>query len=222
MGWPGRALALGLGLALSGVLADSAAAQPAVGATAGIVAVSNGVPMTLAAVSLLGGAVILVVLELHLPTHGLLGIAGLAAFLLGSFLLFAPPDATAPVVAAIEASLSLLLILGAISIGFIVVAMRASLHARRMPVIDPLTRVSGALGVATSPLAPNGTVRVLRQTWSAVTSGPPIPTGQPVEVIGRDGLTLRVRATSSAIARDAGVLPSQGEVRPGVRVEGIR
>jgi membrane-bound ClpP family serine protease len=95
--------------------------------------------------------------------------------------------------------------------------LRASLRVHRLPVFDPLARVAGAHGVATSALTPDGTVRVLHETWSAMTTGSPIARGEAVEVVAREGLTLHVRPMVRSGER--GGLPSQGAVRPGVWVE---
>ena len=172
---------------------------------------------TLTAVGLLGCAVLLVLAELHIPTHGLHAIPGLAALLLGIFLLFAPAEATWPILALIAAHALLLLVLGAVFAGLLLLALRASLRVHRMPVVDPLAQVAGARGIVTSPLAPDGTVRVLHETWSAVTTGAPIARGEAVEVVAREGLTLHVRPMARRGERDG--LPSQGAVRPGVWVE---
>jgi membrane-bound ClpP family serine protease len=98
-------------------------------------------------------------------------------------------------------------------------AMWAGVRARRLPVLDPLTRLAGARGVAASPLAPLGTVQVRNERWSAMSDGGPIHPGEEIEVVAREGLTLRVRRMGPSHVRDFESLPSQGEVRPGIRVE---
>jgi membrane-bound ClpP family serine protease len=74
-----------------------------------------------------------------------------------------------------------------------VLALRAGLRARRMPVADQLLRLAGATGVTTSPLAPEGTVLVHHEQWSAVAEGEAIGSGEAVQVVAREGLKLRVR-----------------------------
>lgn len=52
----------------------------------------------------------------------------------------------------------------------------------------------GHCGVALGELDPRGLVRVRGETWQALAaSDTPIPSGAPVEVIGRDGLILLVQ-----------------------------
>jgi membrane-bound serine protease (ClpP class) len=205
--------------------APASATEPTVGEPATIVVAAGGSPAIWLAVALLICSVFLVLLELHLPTHGILGLGGVIAFLLGGFLLLATPATAGPVLALIEAHGSLLLAASVLFAGFGVVMVRAGLRARRLPVRDPLVRLSGARGVAASPLAPSGTVLVLNERWSAVATGAPVRPGEEVEVVARDGLTLRVRRTTPVGAMELDglpALPAQGQVRPGVWVERAR
>jgi membrane-bound ClpP family serine protease len=116
----------------------------------------------------------------------------------------------------------LLLAVGSLFTAFFLVVLRAGLRVRDLPVLHSLERLPGSLGVAASPLAPGGTVRVLRETWSAVSVGAPIAAGEEVEVVAREGLTLRVRRMMPSHSRSLESLPSQGEVRPGVWVQRTR
>jgi membrane-bound serine protease (ClpP class) len=212
--------AVALGCALSGWLAAPASAtEPAVGEAARV-ALTLGSPATLwyAAGSLVSSA-ILMILELHLPTHGLLGLGGLVAFLLGAFLILAPPETALPLLALLDANRPLLATAGGAFGLLSLVAVRASLGVRRLPVFNPLEGLSGARGVAASALAPDGTVLVRRERWSAVAEGPPVEPGEDVEIVAREGLTLLVRRIAPRRMLASGELPSQGAVRPGVRVE---
>ena len=50
----------------------------------------------------------------------------------------------------------------------------------------------GRTGIASSEVAPEGTVTVDRETWTAVTEGGPIHSGEHVEVTGVQGVVLEV------------------------------
>lgn len=51
----------------------------------------------------------------------------------------------------------------------------------------------GAKGVVTTDLKPKGEVRVFSEFWEATAQGQTIPSGQEVEVVGMDGMTLVVK-----------------------------
>lgn len=182
----------------------------------------GSLPTNWGAAALIGFSLVLFLMELHLTSHGVLGAGAVVAFLLGGFLLFTPLVPGTPAVETIAVSPWLLLAMSGVLAAFFLVALRAGLRARRLPVLDPLMRLPGALGVAASPLAPEGTVRVQRETWSAVSAGEPIEPGEEVEIVAREGLTLHVRRMTPKLARASGALSAQGEVRPGVWVQGAR
>lgn len=51
----------------------------------------------------------------------------------------------------------------------------------------------GSVGVATTDLKPNGTVRVMGEFWEATAKDGEIANGQAVEVVGMDGMFLVVK-----------------------------
>lgn len=126
-----------------------------------------------------------------------LSVAGAISFVLGSLLLFSP---FAPVSAGMpRLSVSPWLTAGmtALLAGFFTFALAAGLRARRAPVLVGGNELLGKVGVALSELAPEGIVQVHSETWSATTTDGPVHAGEQVEVIGRDGLRLRVCRRSS-------------------------
>lgn len=146
------------------------------------------------AVALIVLAAALFVAEAHASRFGLLALAGLAAFVAGSWLLFAPGPALGPAPAAPGDRVSPWLIaLGALGLGgYILVVVRAVLRTRRLPSATGREALYGRDGVATSDLAPRGTVRVGGEEWSAVAEFAPIRAGETVEVLAVDGVTLHV------------------------------
>jgi membrane-bound serine protease (ClpP class) len=189
-----------------------------------LVALGN-LPTNWGAAALIGFSLVLFLMELHVTSHGVLGAGAVVAFLLGGFLLFTPVTPGTPGTPAVETlavSPWLLLAMGGMLAAFFLVALRAGVRARQLPVLDPLMCLPGALGIAASPLAPEGTVRVQRETWSAVTCGETIEPGEEVEVLAREGLTLHVRRMAPKLVRAPGALSAQGEVRPGVWVQRTR
>lgn len=136
-------------------------------------------------------AAALFIAEVHTPGFGLLALGGLLAFVAGSWLLFVSPGSSQ---ATSGGRVSLWLIaLGALVLsGYFLIVLRVVLRARRLPYTTGVEALIGQDGVATSDLALRGTVRVRGEDWSAVAEVGPIRAGETVEVLGVEGITLRV------------------------------
>lgn len=167
------------------------------------VALGN-LPTNWGAAALLGFSLLLFLLELKLTSHGVLGVGGVVAFVLGGLLLFAPLTPGAPVFMSVEVNRWLILALSGLVAAFFLVVVRAALRARQRPVADQLLRLAGATGVAASSLAPEGTVLVHNEHWSAVADGEAVAAGEAVEVVARDGLKLRVRRVMPVAGQQTG------------------
>jgi membrane-bound serine protease (ClpP class) len=142
------------------------------------------------ALIVLGAA--LFIAEAHAPGFGLLALGGLLAFVAGSWLLFASPTGVSRSTSGGGVSLWLIA-LGALAVsGYFLIVLRAVLRARHLPYVTGAEALLGQEGVATSDLALRGTVRVSGEDWSAVAEAGPISAGETVEVLGVEGLTLRV------------------------------
>jgi membrane-bound serine protease (ClpP class) len=130
--------------------------------------------------------------EAHSPGIGLLGAGGVVVFLLGSLLLFVP--FSGPFAAAALLTISpILVVAGAAGMAaFFLLLIRASLATRRLPAVSGPEALLGKEGVATSELAPRGVVRVAGEDWTAIAEAAPISQGEMVEVIGVEGVMLRV------------------------------
>jgi membrane-bound serine protease (ClpP class) len=131
------------------------------------------------------GAAMLVA-EAFLPTFGVVGVGGLVAFVIGSLFLF-DRDGTG-----IAVSRSLIATAGgSVALVMLIIATLV-VRSQRRQVLGGSEGMIGQVGVVRSPLAPSGTIVVRGEYWNAV-SETPVPSGSAVEVVGIDGLTLRVR-----------------------------
>jgi membrane-bound serine protease (ClpP class) len=141
-----------------------------------------------AALLLLG--VSLFVLEAQFTSHGILGIGGTVAMVLGALLLInGPPE--------VRIHLSTAL---AVCIPFAVITMflmALAFKARRNKVVMSDGGVLDQIGEARTPLTPSGKVFVRGEYWEAESSRP-VDVGAQVRVVGVDGLKLRVEPKSSA------------------------
>ena len=139
-----------------------------------------------AALLLLGG--VLLILEVKFASHGVLGIGGTVAMVLGALLLVnGPPEVRIHLVTA----LAVVLPFAVISLFLVTLAVRA----RRNKAVMSDGGVLNELGQARTALAPAGTVFVHGEYWDAVSSSP-VETGAEIRVVAIDGLKLRVEPAS--------------------------
>ncbi len=148
--------------------------------------------INIAAVLLFILGIILTLIEIK--THvGIFALAGIGMIILGSFLMFPLPGwellAAKSVESARETLIAVALVMSGI-FGFVVYKVA---QARRMKVKMGPERLLGETGTAVSALAPRGEVKVEGQTWRAETLGENINEGEEVEIVGREGLILRVK-----------------------------
>jgi membrane-bound serine protease (ClpP class) len=85
---------------------------------------------------------------------------------------------------------------------FFVFVVRALVRAHRRPVATGIEALVGREGTAVSDLAPEGTVRVDSENWHAVAEGGGIAAGEPIRIIGVEGVTLRVVRPSAITGAD--------------------
>jgi membrane-bound serine protease (ClpP class) len=131
---------------------------------------------------------------LELKTHiGVFAIAGIGMVILGSFLAFPLPGwqllAAKSVETGRETLISVALVMSGI-FGFVVYKVA---QARRMKVKAGPEELVGKVGTVMSVLAPKGEVRIEGQIWRAESVGTEVKEGEQVEIIGREGLTLKVK-----------------------------
>jgi membrane-bound serine protease (ClpP class) len=149
---------------------------------------SAQLPVTAAGVALLLLALGLFVAELKIPSHGVLGVAGVAS-LIGSGLLLFNTNTSAigvsvPVVVAIGAALGSLTLF----------AVSKTVAARHAPVATGWEELVGRVGTVRVALDPLGQVFVDGALWRARASDPGVTLtpGDKVRVASVEGLTLAV------------------------------
>jgi membrane-bound serine protease (ClpP class) len=131
------------------------------------------------------GAAMLVA-EAFLPTFGVVGVGGLVAFVIGSLFLFDRDGTGLAVSRTLIATAG-----GGVALVMLIIATLV-VRSQRSRVRGGSEGMIGEVGVVRRALEPSGTVVVRGEYWNAV-SDAPVPTGSSVEVVGVDGLTLRVR-----------------------------
>jgi membrane-bound serine protease (ClpP class) len=144
-------------------------------------------PVNLAGIALIVVALILFVAEIKIQSHGILGIGGAAALVLGGLLLF---DTSAPF---LRVSWQVLTVAVVFVLGFFFLVVTKAARAIRLPHATGLESMVGVSAVVITPLLPEGTVRVHGEIWKARSEVGNEPKGQTVEVVSTQGLTLLVR-----------------------------
>ena len=144
-------------------------------------------PVNYAGLALLLVAVFLWVLEVKVPSFGLLTVGGAISFCLGAIMLFRDADP------ALRASLNLVIAVG-VTIGLLALALaRLALKARRNRVATGREGLLGEAGLVSTGIevgAP-GKVRLHGEIWNAE-ADVPVDAGDRIRVVRVDGMTLRV------------------------------
>jgi len=144
-------------------------------------------PVNAAGLALIGLAMALFIIDLFAPTHGVLTFGGIIAFFLGALMLFnrAEPGFRLSLAYIIPATL--------LTACFFLFVVGAGLRAQRLPVRAGKETMMGKTVAALEPIdASSGKVFVEGEYWNAVSQAR-IEAGQPAEIVGIEGLTLKVK-----------------------------
>ena len=140
-------------------------------------------------------AIVLLAIDVRVPTHGVLTAGALISLVVGSLIFFNSGPADLRInpflVIGVAAGVG---VIAAIVIRYAIVSQRAKVDTGREGLI-------GQVATVTDSLAPEGHVRVRGELWSAVLEDPsagPVPAGSQVRVVAVEGLRLRVRPVPDA------------------------
>ena len=148
-------------------------------------------PVNLAGILLVVLGIALLITDLFVPGHGILTVGGLAAFVVGSLILF---ETGSPVV---KLSLALVIAMAALTGAFFLFAVGAGIRGQRARIITGAEGMIGQVVEARTDIGPKGKVFVEGSYWNAVAEGEPIKKGELVRVVGLNKLLLKVRKESS-------------------------
>lgn len=153
-------------------------------------------PINYAGMALILLGIGLMVAEAFQPSFGVLGIGGVVAFVFGSIILM---DTEAP---GFGIDLAIIGVFTLSSAMMFILVVGLAMKARHRPVVSGMEQLVGGIAVALEDFDGQGSVRIQSETWNAV-SDQPVQRQQRLEVIGIDGLVLRVRPVSSTHEEDA-------------------
>lgn len=144
-------------------------------------------PVNMVGLGLIGLSVILFIIDVYAPTHGVLTFGGIVSFFLGALMLF---DRAEP---GYQLSLAYIIPATLITAAFFIFVVGAGLRAQLRPVLTGVSTMVGRTVPATDRIDRNGgKVFIEGEYWNAV-SETPVNAGEPAEIIGIEGLTLKVK-----------------------------
>ena len=151
-------------------------------------------PVNMAGVLLVIFGLVLLVLELTVPSFGALGVGGAVSLVIGSIML-------TDTVPGVRVGLSLI---APVALGLAALFLflgRLALNAQRQPAVTGASALVGQIGRTRGALAPTepGQIDLRGEIWRAI-SAVPVPPGRLVRVMRVDGLTLTVEPTDRPAA----------------------
>ena len=172
-----------------GELSSPGAILPGVAGAIALILVlymSAVLPVNIAGLALIVLAIVLFIIDIYTPTHGVLTAGGIVAFFLGGLMLF---DRSGP----FRIPLMEIIAGTGLTALFFIFVVGAGLRAQLLPVRAGRETMLGKVVPAMSRIdASNGRVFIEGETWNAV-SEIPVEKDQLVEVVGIQGLTLKVQ-----------------------------
>jgi membrane-bound serine protease (ClpP class) len=155
-------------------------------------------PVDYTGVGLILVGVILLILEVKVPSYGALSLGGISALVLGSLMLFDSPDQWARV------SLKVLIPAVVVFAGFFVLCVMLVVRGQKRRVTTGLDALRGAGGRVTGAIGGGegkGKVVCHGEIWDAVADGP-LPVDTPIRVVDLVGRVMRVESVSAIRADD--------------------
>lgn len=149
----------------------------------------SALPVSYAGVALILLGLALLVAEGFAPSFGILGIGGIAAFLLGSTIMF---DTDLP---EFRVALPVMGALAVASAGMTLLVVRLAIRSRKAGVASGREQMIGAVGTVLNWSNDAGHIHVHGERWRASGAAGLVP-GQVVEVTAINGLTLDVQAAA--------------------------
>src|SRR5438477_11785628 len=143
-------------------------------------------PVNVTGLVLIALALMLFIFDVYAPTHGVLTVGGIIAFLIGSLMLFNRAD---PI---FRLSLSFIIPATLVTAAFFIFIIGKGLRAQLLPVKVGKESLIGKTVTALTPInSRTGRVFVEGEYWNAV-SDAPIEKGEEAEVTAVQGLTIKL------------------------------
>jgi membrane-bound serine protease (ClpP class) len=129
----------------------------------------------------------LFIFDVYTPTHGVLTVGGIAAFLIGSLMLFNRADPL------FRLSLGFIIPATLVTAAFFVFVIGKGLRAQLLPVKVGKETLIGRTVTGLTPIdSRNGRIFVEGEYWNAI-SDAPIEKGEEAEITAVQGLTIKLK-----------------------------
>ncbi len=146
-------------------------------------------PINYAGLALIIFAVILFLLEIKVPSYGILSIGGVISLLLGSIMLIESDSA----LEFVRISWSVIIPVTALISAFFIFAVGMGLRAQTRKPTTGMEGIIGSRGESLELLNPVGEVRVSGELWTAESISGKIRKGEQIEVVAVDNMKLKVK-----------------------------
>jgi membrane-bound serine protease (ClpP class) len=144
-------------------------------------------PVNVAGLVLIAIAFALFIFDVYTPTHGVLTVGGIAAFLIGSLMLFNRADPL------FRLSLGFIIPATLVTAAFFVFVIGKGLRAQLLPVKVGKETLIGRTVTGLTPIdSRNGRIFVEGEYWNAI-SDAPIEKGEEAEITAVQGLTIKLK-----------------------------
>jgi membrane-bound serine protease (ClpP class) len=149
----------------------------------------HSLPINYAGLALILFGIILFILEIKIPSHGLLTIGGIVSLLLGSMMLIKEDYFSE----AIEISMELIILIVVLTAAFFLFAISLGIKAQRKKATTGQEGLIGETAVAITDLNPFGKVEVHGEIWKAECLDGDIKEGEKIKVAEIVNLLLKVK-----------------------------
>ncbi len=144
-------------------------------------------PVRTAGVALLLFAVILFILEVKVTSFGILTIGGIVAMFLGSIMLFEESPGFS-----FRVDWRVALTVTLCTAAFFVFALGMAIKARLKRATTGAEGMIDKIGIATTAISPNGTIKIGAEYWNAI-SDEKIKKGDSIQIVAVNGLQVKVK-----------------------------
>jgi membrane-bound serine protease (ClpP class) len=148
----------------------------------------QSLPVNYAGLALVAFAIALFLLEIKIVSHGMLAIGGIVSLLMGSLMLMH----SGPSLEYARISRVLIISCTAITALFFLLVLGTGIRAQQRRVVTGIEGLIGQTGTTLDTLNPEGRVRLLGETWNAISTGSEISKGSRVRVTEMKQLKLYV------------------------------